>query len=189
MNAEQKKFLIDVFFSNTLAATVQHAHIYSQDSSEEKKEEFRKGLRKQLDKIAKTYAKENRVTDEAHIQQIEGLSNILSSAPANALKDGRFRIGCAQKALNLYLKYLWCIGEIGEPPHCPFDSQIIAKLPNCNGLCWTKLDCMDEYRALVKAAKSLANDISLATWELQEWDKGASDGENDTSLEKEGGHY
>jgi hypothetical protein len=40
-----------------------------------------------------------------------------------------FRVGTAQKALNLYLKYLWCLGEIKTPPHCPFDRGIIQMLP------------------------------------------------------------
>lgn len=42
-----------------------------------------------------------------------------------------FRIGSAQKALNLYRKYLWCLGYIPFPPHCPFDATIIDQLPVC----------------------------------------------------------
>ena len=28
----------------------------------------------------------------------------------------------------LYLKYLWCLGEICRPPHCPFDRMVIEEL-------------------------------------------------------------
>ncbi len=49
-----------------------------------------------------------------------------------------FRVGIAQKALNLYLKYLWCLGKITEPPHCPFDSIIISEI-KCN-IKWTEMD-------------------------------------------------
>ena len=44
MNTDQKKFLMDVLFSNTLAATVQHVPIYLPDSSEIEKQEFRADL-------------------------------------------------------------------------------------------------------------------------------------------------
>jgi predicted house-cleaning noncanonical NTP pyrophosphatase (MazG superfamily) len=182
MDAHQKKFLMDVLFSNTLMATVQHVPIYSPDSSEQEKEEFRADLRTRLDEIVEDYARGNQVTEEAHIQSIEKLSKDLSFAHPNALKNRRFRIGTAQKALNLYLKYLWCIGEIDEPPHCPFDSQIIAKLPNYNGPCWTKLDRIEDYRALVEAAKNFVEATkdpgrgsSLATWELRKWNEPACD--------------
>jgi hypothetical protein len=83
------------------------------------------------------------------------------------LENRRFRIGSAQKALNLYLKYLWCLGKICSPPHCPFDRQIIASLPNYTGPSWTKLVREEDYRALVEAAKAKAQDSSLAAWELR----------------------
>jgi hypothetical protein len=47
------------------------------------------------------------------------------------------RIGLAQKALNLYLKYLWCLGEIHEPPHCPLDSIVLGQVPGCKDVRWT----------------------------------------------------
>src|SRR5208282_1517190 len=90
----------------------------------------------------------------------------------------QFPIGRAQKALNLFLKYLWCIGEICEPPHCPFDSVIIAKLPKGTCPSWTKLDRIGDYRNLVEAAKKFvaetkdpADDSSLATWELRKYNE------------------
>ena len=81
----------------------------------------------------------------------------------------RIRIGSAQKALNLFLKYLWCIGEAPEPPHCPFDFQIISKLPPAVRCNWTELDSIETYRALVAAAKTAAAGQSLAEWELAEY--------------------
>jgi hypothetical protein len=38
-----------------------------------------------------------------------------------------YKYGVAQKLLNLFLKYLWCLGTIAEPPHCPVDRIIIGK--------------------------------------------------------------
>jgi hypothetical protein len=107
------------------------------------------------------------VTEEAHIRNIVELSTSLSSAHANVLNNRRFRIAAAQKALNLYLKYLWCLGKIPSPPHCPFDFQIIGKLPNYTGPGWTTLDREEDYRALVDAAKVAGRGSSLAAWELR----------------------
>jgi hypothetical protein len=84
----------------------------------------------------------------------------------------RFRIGSAQKALNLYLKYLWCLGLIARPPHCPFDYRILAKLPTCN-VKWTQLDSIVKYKEIVGEAEQLAKGkrLSLADWELEEWQR------------------
>lgn len=156
---------MDEFFSLTLMATVQRAGVYSPGSREKERKKFRASLRSQLERIAQCYA--NKATEEAHIRNIVELSACLTSAHANVLKSGRFRLGTAQKALNLYLKYLWCLGKIPSPPHCPFDFQIIAKLPNCTGPSWTEMDSEADYRALVDAAKAKAQGISLAVWELR----------------------
>ena len=67
----------------------------------------------------------------------------------------------------MYLKYLWCLGKIPQPIHCPLDSQIIAKLSTYKGPRWTELDREEDYRKLVEAAKLKAQGIPLATWELQ----------------------
>ena len=66
------------------------------------------------------------------------------------LKDNVFRVGITQKAFNLYLKYLWCLGLRWiehEPPHCPFDRIVIGKLGG--GLtAWTKVNDKKNTRAL-----------------------------------------
>ena len=71
----------------------------------------------------------------------------------------------AQKALNLYLKLLWCLGKVKEPPHCPFDSIVISKLGK--KLNWTELDDIQPYKDLVNSARTLAGKLSIAKWELE----------------------
>lgn len=165
MDAHQEQFLRDELFSLTLMATVQRAGVYSPGSRETERKKFQGSLRLRLEKTVQSYA--NQAKEEAHFRNVVELSTGLTSAHASVLKNGRFRIGIAQKALNLYLKYLWCLGKIPSPPHCPFDFQIIAKLPNYTGPSWTKLDREEDYRALVDAAKAEAQGSSLATWELR----------------------
>ena len=165
MDTDPKRdFLSNVFFSNTLMATVQRSHVYKPGVVAKRREEFQKNLREQLKKLAEQYKEV--VDGETHIQNILALSAHLTARHADILEGERFRIGVAQKALNLYLKFCWCLGWIGQPPHCPFDSRIIGKLREYDGPSWTQLDSAEEYRRLVSAAKAKAGRESLACWEL-----------------------
>jgi hypothetical protein len=165
MDAHQEQFLRDEIFSLTLMATVGRANVYTPGLSERERKTFQSTLRSQLEEIVKEYATE--VSENAHIQNILRLSTYLTTTHANVMQGGRFRIGTAQKALNLYLKYVWCLGKIPAPPHCPFDFQIIARLPAYTGPNWTVLDSENDYRTLVTAAKARTQGVSLAVWELQ----------------------
>lgn len=165
----KQKFLRDEFHGLTLAATVQRARIYTPSLPEGSHSSFQAGLRQALDATARDYARG--VDEQHHVQCIADLADRMSADHSGILRGGRFRIGPAQKALNLFLKYLWCSGSIPTPPHCPFDSLIIQMLPARDRLSWTTLDDLDGYRSLVAAARRLAGTTSLAEWELCEYDK------------------
>jgi hypothetical protein len=160
----KRQFLHDELFSMTLMATVQRGHVYAESSPATDRIAFQNDLRRKLTEIAVGY-KTSR-TDAEHEQNIVDLATSLSAAHKSALWRGRFRIGSAQKALNLFLKYLWCLGEVGTPPHCPFDYRIIQMLPPAVRCNWTALDTIDGYRGLVAAARVLAGKRPLAEWEL-----------------------
>ncbi len=123
----------------------------------------------EIRKISKYYKK--KVTEDDHCHNIVKLANTLTKkfGECGVLNGNRFRIGIAQKVLNLYLKYLWCLGYIKIPPHCPLDRRIIdlLKIP-CN---WTKLDDIKEYTELIECCQNLAKDqkTSIAEWELEKW--------------------
>src|SRR5689334_11713531 len=121
------RFLRNEFFGLTQDATLQHNATYRESATEADRARFRADLYRLLDSLSFRYA--TGISDEEHIDNIVRLADELSVIHESILRDGRFRLGSAQKALNLYLKYLWCAGLIPEPPHCPFDSRIIAKLP------------------------------------------------------------
>ncbi|MGO9125849.1 MAG: hypothetical protein ACLP6G_13295 [Terriglobales bacterium] len=165
MDEHQEHFLRDEFFSLTLMATVQRAHVYVPNADAKAKANFQRALRSSLERLEPTYR--DVVSEEDHTRNIVALSEELSKHHADALAGKRFRVGTAQKALNLYLKYLWCIGKVPTPPHCPFDFGVIAKLPECRGISWTALDDPTQYRKLVTAARAKAGSMSLAVWELR----------------------
>lgn len=86
----------------------------------------RRALRTKLGDLASRY--KHPVDDATHANNICEVADAMTAEFASCLRGGRFRIGIAQKCLNLYLKYLWCVGEILTPPHCPFDATMIARL-------------------------------------------------------------
>ncbi|MCX5658550.1 MAG: hypothetical protein NTW19_02365 [Planctomycetota bacterium] len=165
MDEHQDRFLADEFFSLTLMGTVQRAGVYNAGLTDSERKRFQSALRSQLEQVALQYQRQ--VPEEDHIRNILELSQRLTADHAAVLRENRFRIGSAQKALNLYLKYLWCIGKIPAPPHCPFDSQVIkTHRAAYSGPSWTELDDEVHYRSLVRAAKTKANGSILAAWEL-----------------------
>jgi hypothetical protein len=161
------QYLRDELYGLTLQATVQRAHIYSPSAPSDARTAFQHGLLRALNALEPLYV--SRVADDEHVAHIAALADNVSREHADALHARRFRIGPAQKALNLHLKYLWCLGVIHMPPHCPFDARIIELLPRPERLTWTQLDDIDKYRGLVAAAQRLAGSQPLAEWELHQY--------------------
>lgn len=164
-NSEKKEFLYDELFSLTIMATAQRGHLYKASATTLDKTGFRQSLRQTLTELALGYTTPK--TDGEHEAHIVSLATVLSRSHSAVLLDGRFRIGSAQKALNLFLKYLWCLGEVDTPPHCPFDYRIIQMLPRAARCNWTMLDSIDAYHTLVSAARQKAEGRSLSEWELE----------------------
>jgi hypothetical protein len=164
MDSEKQAFLADEIFSMTLMATVQRGKLYRDGSTETQKDAFRRALRLALEGLIEQYRQG--ISDDQHLRNINKLTHTLSETHPNALNDARFRIGSAQKALNLYLKYMWCLDRIPTPPHCPFDSVVLFRVPGCQHVRWTQLDSLSEYERIVDCAKAVAGGVSLAEWEL-----------------------
>src|SRR5690349_6797916 len=114
----QKRFLRDEFHRLTLSATVQRAQVYAPGTAEQSRLPFQKGLQRELEVLHLRYAEP--VAEFEHRENIRAIAASLTAQYSSVLRDGRFRIGPAQKALNLFLKYLWCVKQIQLPPHCPF---------------------------------------------------------------------
>ncbi|MEI8063622.1 MAG: hypothetical protein WCH84_06125 [Verrucomicrobiota bacterium] len=175
-NMSAQRFLINQAIANSIIAAFQHAPIYVKGlkTDDPKRDNLRKELTKRLRSLGANYAK-GRVKKD-HFQIIINLAEKLTEKfkQTQTLRDDRFRIGIAQKSLNLYLKYLWCLGIIRQPPpHCPLDGIIISKLDLIRGEIgkykWTKLDDIETYRTLINKCKCKAGTTSIAEWELREW--------------------
>jgi hypothetical protein len=169
---EIRKFLHDEVFYLTFLAVVQRGKVYAPGTT--RTGELRQALRDYLDRMAKVYKVP--ITEEAHLEYIVSLKRQVSASGGALYDERKFRIGSAQKALNLFLKYLWCLGEIPEPPHCPFDRRVIEHLPKEVRCSWVDCDDIEHYKRWVAAAREEAKkgSLSLAQWELctfnKEWE-------------------
>jgi hypothetical protein len=159
---EKLHFLKCEFAMSSILAAFQRNKIYEKTATDDERTSFRTALRLYLQELEAAYSL--KMVDAAHEQNIEYLSRRLSDH--SAVAGGRFRIGAAQKVLNVYLKYLWCLGKIPEPPHCPFDGLVINALGL--RLSWTALDDIYAYRELVRVARARAarEGQSIPVWEL-----------------------
>lgn len=167
MDLLKERFLKNEFLTMSVLGALGRSNTYSKSASEKDKSSFRNALRKKLEEIGEMYV--SAISEETHCSNIKKIADDLTSNFSHCLENGRFRIGIVQKALNLYLKYLWCVNLIPMPPHCPFDSIVIGYLPECKDLSWTSIDTIDDYERLVKAAKRKADGEPIAEWELEIW--------------------
>ncbi len=162
-------FLHEEILTMSLSAAFMFGRIYGPDVGERDRLTVREGVKAKLREYRPSYS--DAVDEPEHVNNITELSDRLSSEFRPCLRNGRFRVGISQKALNLYLKYLWCRGEIDPPPHCPFDSRIIGLLPPKVRQAYTKVDKVGVYEDWVSEAKKIARGKPLAEWELSEFER------------------
>ncbi len=161
----KKDFLQNEILNNTIKGGFQRANIYKNKIDENDKEKFRKYVKTLVMSFSQKYFNENISSDE-HIKIITNLQKEIS-------KEIEISFGVAQKLLNLYLKYLWCLGELkSKPPHCPVDYIILSEVGLYN-IRWTKMT-KEEYKIaidnILKYSKIKGfSDISL--WELSVFNK------------------
>ena len=173
-------FLDRETFMLMVLGAVGHNPTYRKGIGENRKLRFRRSLRDWLESRVEEYGSA-RVDDKHHAANIQDLSSALSERHADILLEGIFRVGTAQKALNLYLKYGWARGIVPEPPHCPLDRNVLAKIgkcastagcPICRKVPWTQIRSIEQYLHFIDHAKVTAAGagLSIARWELQNWD-------------------
>ena len=138
--------------------------IYDSSKKFHQRKEAKATFRDVLMEIEVFYSK-GRICDEAHIEFVVKVADELSVKLKDYLHGKRFRIGIAQKLVNVHLKYLWVAGLCPEPPHCPIDG-IIRDIANIN-YDWTRSDCADEYRKAINSLREMAHPKSLSVWELE----------------------
>lgn len=164
-----KSFLRDEILALVIPGSFSRNRVYKPKATEAAKRKLAENIKALLCEYAQKY--KYPVSTEVYIKDVISLADIISQRHGNHLVKKRLRIGTSQRLLGLYLKYLWALGWIQEPPTCQFDSNIIRRLEvDSKKLNWTKLDDEDDYRRLITAAAKKAQEQgygkNVAQWEL-----------------------
>ena len=180
----KKEFLNNEIWILTFGGAFQRANIYKENYSEKIRTDFRKALRAEVEKLT-TQKYHQKVGGKQHIENIYELVNFSETLKieGNCIP---INFGVAQKLINLYLKYLWCLKEIPEPPHFPVDRIIQEKfikilkdnkLETFKLLPWTQFEDKIHYKEVIENAKLITDnvkeykDLSLAELELKIFDR------------------
>ncbi|GAH57345.1 unnamed protein product, partial [marine sediment metagenome] len=148
------KFIGKIIQGRTIQAAFQRGKVYANNITQKERVDLKKSIKEELKKIAKKYI--NPVSENNHINNIKHLSQIISKKHTKILKKGLLRIGTSQKLLNVYIKFLWCLGKVAKPPHCPIDGIVLYEIGDYRN--WTDLKTITEYKDVIsKIRKHIGN--------------------------------
>ncbi len=176
----KKKFIIKYHIKTCVLSginsSVCRSSAYSDKISKKQKKEFKDFWKEYLkDIIYPKYIQPQ--TLEEYIKDIIEFQRIMNEKfypyfqHKNFTDDPGFRIAHAQKSISVFLKHLWCIDLIQEPPMCPIDRTVLREIGESSA--WTKLNDINEYRRIVGIIKEQAEqrEESICEWELRVFSK------------------
>lgn len=183
----KKNFLNNEIWILTFGGGFQRANVYKGINYSEKiRLAFRNALRKEIERLVATSYTKQMGSDE-HIANIYKLVEYSRRLVIEGVTIP-INFGIAQKLLNLYLKYQWCLGNLPEPTHFPVDRIIqeeldkVAKrhkntLPRLKIEPWTQFEDDSKYKAVIDFAQLIIDqaeefgDFTLAQLELELFDR------------------
>ena len=171
IDIDKNDFLINELWIMSFSAGFQRANVYRGNISTDERTKFRKDVKAIVEKRIVGLYKIRQVDGEEHGRIMQEICDEISRKWGDILRNGRFRIGICQKLLNLQLKYLWCMGMIPRPPHCPIDRTVILKLNLDHDINWTEIEDIDSYNRIIAKINNRAKEerMSIAEWELKEF--------------------
>ena len=166
---------MDAFFDDDLwmlsrGASVQRVKLYAPGIRPNQKVALSETLHRVVrEQLIPRYRK--RVDEDDHCANIEIMIKLAGEEFGAILHGGRYRYSSAQKLLNLYLKYQWCLGRVAEPPHCPVDRIVLSMTNRKNKANWIEIDSRREYMQLIEAIRDQADrdGLSIAEWEMTKY--------------------
>jgi len=164
---------------NAVNASLQRVSVYSPSATAAQKKAYREALKTWLKQFAlRYYAWE--YDGARYCREIEALKLHLLSCHSEAL--AKVTIGTCQKAMTVWLKYLWLSGDPSKKPvFAALDRGIMsAALVPCPPN-WPDIDTVGEYRRIVDHIDQYARKKGLgsgAVWEAETW---SDEGEDESS--------
>lgn len=169
---KEQGFIVNEIWILAWNASVQRADLYKKGLSykDRKASNFRASVIDYIE-VNIFHIYENGCSEEVHYKNIESLIAKANGLGLGILGPEGYKYGVAQKLLNLAVKYMWCLGHIKEPPHCPVDRIIIDKTKFKNEVLWTKITKRKPYEDVIEEIKILAraNSLTPAQWELSNY--------------------
>lgn len=151
-------------------ASVQRAKLYRKDIplEDRRKGEFRENILKFIEETI-LHKYETGSTIDDHVANIQTLVMHGTRTDEGILGIDGYKFGVAQKLLNLLLKYLWCLGHIHEPPHCPVDRIVLGKTSLKGKMNWTQITSKEQYLKAIDEIHAMAKKegLTLPEWELK----------------------
>lgn len=166
----KEDFLLKELWFLSVSAAFQRANVYVEKANETQRADFKKALFSEVYKISEQYKSNN--SEKQHIENIKSVIEF-SKKTSQILQNGALSFGVAQKLLNLFLKYLWCLGKISVPPHFPVDRIIQYRLgiKEKDIVSWTKdIKSEQDYLPIIEKAREVlkqTNITSIAELELE----------------------
>jgi len=165
------EFIKKIILGRTIQAAFQRGKVYKDGLDRKEKYELKSSIKKKLEQMASRYI--NEVSEEEHIRNIKSLSQTISKKHGSKLKNKSLRIGTSQKLLNVYVKFLWCLGEAKEPKHCPIDSIVLREIKLNDKYKWTDLELIEEYEEIISEIRKHIHNKTVARWEWELWNRRA----------------
>lgn len=162
---EKTNFIKNEIFILTVLGAFGRNGVYGNSATETDKLQFRNDIKALLVELEDKY--KNKVTEEEHLLILGRLKSDIENKGKKTLKKSSISFGTVQKLLNLYLKYLWCLGFTAEPPNCPIDRIILNTIKDYK-TSWTKMD-KKEYITAINKIRAVKGIKSIAEWELNEF--------------------
>jgi hypothetical protein len=163
LKESQDSFIHNEIWILTFAGAFQRANIYNNTAPELQRGQFKTKTRAYIVDVVLDGYKAGNISDEQHIDNIKSIS-AYSSNFSEIFVKGKINFGIAQKMLNLYLKYMWSLGNIQEPPHFPVDRIIqIRLIEQAKQLgitpikieAWTQFNDEKHYLKVISSAREL----------------------------------
>lgn len=177
LKESQHSFIQNEIWMLTFGGAFQRANIYKKTASEVQKGYFKTLTRGFIENVLLESYKIGKISDEQHVENIKNISEY-SSNFSEIFQGGKINFGISQKLLNLYLKYMWSLGNIEEPPHFPIDRIIQGKLIGHTRQLgikpialkpWTQFNDEKHYLEVINSARDLIiNSESFARHSLAE---------------------
>lgn len=180
LDAYNPKRDLSIALSKAWGAAVQRNLLYSKDVGflHPKRKEVRGFWAERVNDISK-----QSMTSLQYENSFLALKDDMNGRFKGSFGAEGFRISHAQKGLSVYMKHLWCMDLIDEPPQCPVDWRILVEIrktvkdedlkniawtkKELNDIAWTTIDSIDVHRKIMNAIRAVKGAKSFALWELE----------------------